>query len=212
MSSQKKELPTIKGFENGPFEVTNLKNFTDASGNEIQTEEVMYLCRCGGSKNKPFCDGTHNTNGYTSKRDGRDGRGKRRDYAGKDITIHDNRRICAHAQYCAHDLPSVFREKERPWIEPDGAAVDETVKTIKECPSGALSYSIDGVEYRDEKDRKPAVKIMKDGPYNVVGYVKLLETQFGDGASKEHYSLCRCGASKNKPFCDGNHRTIGFKG
>jgi CDGSH-type Zn-finger protein len=86
------------------------------------------------------------------------------------------------------------------------------IETVRKCPSGALSYSIDGIEYRDQ-DRKPMITVSKDGPYIVIGGIALMgnDSQFGQGASKEHYTLCRCGASKNKPFCDGAHREINFK-
>jgi CDGSH-type Zn-finger protein len=53
--------------------------------------------------------------------------------------------------------------------------------------------------------------VTKDGPYAVSGGIELAGVSFGDGASQEHYTLCRCGASKNKPFCDGSHWDAGFK-
>jgi uncharacterized Fe-S cluster protein YjdI len=80
---------------------------------------------------------------------------KRKSYVGKIITIHDNRRICSHAAECVNNLPSVFKLNSRPWIDPGAAEVEEIADTIKKCPSGALSYSINGIEYRDQKDSKP---------------------------------------------------------
>jgi CDGSH-type Zn-finger protein len=55
------------------------------------------------------------------------------------------------------------------------------------------------------------ITVTNDGPYAVTGGVELAAVPFGDGASREHYTLCRCGGSKNKPFCDGTHWSIGFK-
>jgi hypothetical protein len=84
---------------------------------------------------------------------------------------------------------------------------------VRRCPSGALSYSIDGVEYRDpEEQRNPTVTVLKNGPYHITGGIELIgeNIQFGEGASKEHYTLCRCGASENKPFCDGAHKSSNF--
>ncbi|MDN5847202.1 MAG: CDGSH iron-sulfur domain-containing protein, partial [Candidatus Nitrosocosmicus sp.] len=82
----------------------------------------------------------------------------------------------------------------------------------RKCPSGALSYSMDGIEYNKIKDDQPLVTISKDGPYIITGGIELLgERQIAEGASKEHYVLCRCGASNNKPFCDGSHYGIDFK-
>jgi hypothetical protein len=89
--------------------------------------------------------------------------------------------------------------------------MQEVINTVRKCPSGALSYSVDGVEYRDPADGgKPQVRVIKNGPYHVTGGIELVGAKWAQGASKEHYTLCRCGASKNKPFCDGMHREAGF--
>ena len=88
--------------------------------------------------------------------------------------------------------------------------MQEIVATIRKCPSGALSYSIDGVEHRDQQ-REPAVTVTDHGPYAVTGGIELLGVAFGQEASREHYTLCRCGASKNKPFCDGSHWQVNFR-
>jgi hypothetical protein len=80
---------------------------------------------------------------------------------------------------------------------------------IQECPSGALSYSIDGVEHRDQ-DREPTIFVAPNGPYVVTGGPDLPDTTMAEGASMEHFTLCRCGKSKNKPFCDGTHWSVEF--
>ena len=170
----------------------------------------MALCRCGGSANKPFCDGTHAKIGFSSaKLDGRV-EDKRENRQGKKITIHDNRGICAHAGRCTDGLPSVFRLREEPWIHPDAASADEIIATIRNCPSGALSYSVDDVEHRD-RDGEPTIFVAPNGPYVVSGGPELLDAARLEGASKEHFTMCRCGGSKNKPFCDGTHWHIKFK-
>jgi CDGSH-type Zn-finger protein len=168
------------------------------------------LCRCGGSKNKPFCDGTHGTNGFTDQNVADRRQNRRVNYVGKRLTIHDNRAICAHAGFCTDSLETVFRSHQEPWIDPDGASVEKIIETIKRCPSGALSYSLENVEPRDQ-DRPPMVTVTNDGPYAVTGGIELVGVPFGEGASTEHYTLCRCGASKNKPFCDGSHWQVGFR-
>lgn len=207
MSSDKK--PSIHPTHNGPYLVSDLANFANVKG-PIESTDKMALCRCGKSANKPFCDGTHAKIGFSSdKLDGRN-EDRRDNYIGKGITIHDNRGICAHAGRCTDGLAAVFRLKEEPWIHPDAASVEEIIETINKCPSGALSYSVAGEEHRDRAGA-PSVFVAPNGPYVVSGGPDLLDTERGEGASHEHYTLCRCGGSKNKPFCDGTHWYIDFK-
>ncbi len=203
------QKPTIECSQNGPYIVRNLETLHNSKGEPIPTRRTMALCRCGGSANKPFCDGTHSNIGFTSERLTDGARDKRRDYVGTHITIHHNRGICSHAGFCTDNLASVFRMKEKPWIDPDGAEADAIIATIKQCPSGALSYSIERAEYRDQ-ERKPMIAVSRDGPLYISGSVELKDQPWGEGASQEHYTLCRCGASKNKPFCDGTHWHVKF--
>ena len=208
--------PKIACLPNGPYYLLNdpapapVPNLRRASGDACATARGVALCRCGGSKNKPFCDGTHATLGFSDRKISDGSKDRRESYAGKGITIFDNRGICAHAGYCTDGLKAVFRMREEPWIDPDGAAVREIVETIRKCPSGALSYAIDGVEAAPPS-RAPMVTVTDNGPYAVTGGIELLGVKFGEGASTEHYTLCRCGASKNKPFCDGSHWEINFR-
>ena len=197
------ERPSIKATPDGPYVVKNLQRFSNRKGS-IEARATMALCRCGESAEKPFCDGTHAKIGFSSaKLEGRVA-DKREDHEGERITIHDNRGICAHAGRCTDGLPSVFRLKQEPWIDSRGASAEEVIGTIRKCPSGALSYTVDGVEHRDQEG-PPAIFVSPNGPYVVTGGPQLLETELGDGGSMEHFTLCRCGGSKNKPFCDGSH-------
>jgi CDGSH-type Zn-finger protein len=201
MSSEKK--PTINPTQDGPYIVEALENLENRKG-PLESKPKMALCRCGESSNKPFCDGTHAKVGFSSEK--LEGRvpDKRDDYAGSEITIHDNRGICAHAGRCTDGLPAVFQLGKEPWINPDAAGASEISGVTKTCPSGALSYTIAGVEHRD-REGEPKIFIAPNGPYVVSGGLELLNTQRGEGASTEHFALCRCGGSKNKPFCDGTH-------
>ena len=220
--------PKILPLPNGPYYlindmepkvVENLKNF---KGEPLSTTVGIALCRCGKSNRKPFCDGTHSIIGFSSQNVNLNEndtnkltiKNKRRDYVGKEITIHDNRKICSHAKECVNNLPSVFKLGSKPWIDSDGSKMQDIINTVRKCPSGALSYSIDGIEYRDPKEqRDPILTVLKNGPYYITGGIDLIgeNIEFGEGASKEHYTLCRCGASENKPFCDGTHGIINFK-
>lgn len=220
MSSRSSSLanrPKIMPVPNGPLYLIDsqtpekVENLQNSGGEPIYRIASVALCRCGGSKNKPFCDGTHGPSGFSSENNNPpQNADKRKDYVGKQIIVHDNRRICSHSAVCIRNLASVFRSGERPWVNADGATVEAVIETVKKCPSGALSYSVDGIEHRDQ-DRKPLVTVGKKGPYLVEGAIELLEVDnWGYGASKEHYTLCRCGASNNKPFCDGTHIAVKF--
>ena len=220
--------PKIRPLPNGPYYLINdmepkvVENLKNSKGELLSTIVGIALCRCGKSNNKPFCDGTHSVIGFSTKNVNLNEndtnkltiKNKRRNYVGKEITIHDNRRICSHAKECVNNLPSVFKLGSKPWIDSDGSKVQDIINTVRKCPSGALSYSIGDIEYRDPKEqRDPIVTVLKNGPYYITGGIDLIgeNIEFGEGASKEHYTLCRCGASENKPFCDGTHGIINFK-
>jgi methylamine---glutamate N-methyltransferase subunit C len=196
--------PQITASTNGPLIVRNLVEFVGVDGEPIASKDVMALCRCGQSKTRPFCDGTHASVGFEDGNDGGLQRDDRKSYKGKAITIHDNRGICSHAADCTERLARVFNHDEQPWINPDNAEVDEIIEIIDACPSGALSYTIDGAEHRD-LDQSAEIEIEKHGPYRVKGAVAFEDAPWFNEVSREHYALCRCGHSKNKPFCDGAH-------
>jgi CDGSH-type Zn-finger protein len=210
------QKPRIACLPNGPYyllydlDPAPVPYLRKWNGQACANVKGAALCRCGGSKNKPFCDGTHGINGFSDKKLTDGSANKRGDYRGLAITIHDNRGICSHAGFCTDNLKRVFRMGEEPWIDPDGATMEEIVRVVRMCPSGALSYSVDGMEHRDQ-DREPMVTVTRNGPYAVTGGIELIGQEFGEGASRDHYTLCRCGASKNKPFCDGSHWAVGFK-
>jgi CDGSH-type Zn-finger protein/ferredoxin len=201
-------VASIEPEPNGPYLVNGITDFRNANGEAIRTEPTMYLCRCGGSSNKPFCDGTHEKIGFSGERLSDPSQSKTDDYVGKELTIHDNRFMCAHAGFCTRHSPNVFSTAAEPWINPDRDPADKTIETIKMCPSGALSYSVNGILHRDQA-RAPCIHVTKNGPLFVVGGPELR----GEARplSPEHYTLCRCGASKNKPFCDGSHFRARFK-
>jgi len=200
----------IDVLENGPLIVHNLEKLSNSKGIKLETDEKLALCRCGHSSNKPFCDGTHKNVGFIGERESNASLSKERTYEGKELNIHDNRTICCHAGECVSNLNSVFDINVNPWINPDNSSVEEAIDVIKKCPSGALSYSINDIKTRDF-DRKPEIHISQDGPYNIIGGIEINVSEDLKPPSREHYSLCRCGTSKNKPYCDGSHKEIEFK-
>jgi CDGSH-type Zn-finger protein/ferredoxin len=210
VSQSEEKKPSIKVVKDGPYLVRDLKNFRNSKGESIETKPMMALCRCGKSENKPFCDGAHSKAGFSGEKKEDRAPDKVKDYKGKKLTIHYNRGVCSHAASCVNDASSVFRTDKRPWIDPDAEDTEEIEKVIRSCPSGALSYSRDGVLHKDYP-RPPEITICKDSFYSVVGYIELEDPDGSVPESKEHYTLCRCGDSKNKPFCDGTHWQTKFK-
>ena len=200
----------IDVLEDGPLIVDNLETLNNSKGAKVEIDEKIALCRCGQSENKPFCDGSHKSAGFSGKRESNASFTKERSYEGKEITVHDNRTICCHAGECVTGLNSVFDINTNPWINPDNASADEVIAVVKRCPSGALSYTINDSHTRDF-DGETEINIAKDGPYNVSGNIAINVEEEIQPPSSEHYSLCRCGASKNKPYCDGSHSEINFK-
>ena len=128
--------PKIACSPNGPYRLINdptavtVDTLQSPAGGKYKAMVGFSLCRCGGSKNKPFCDGTHSTNGFRDQKLADPAKNKREAYAGKSITIFDNRAICAHAGHCTDGLKEVFKEEGTPWIDPDGAATSVPDNTM----------------------------------------------------------------------------------
>lgn len=125
---------------------------------------------------------------------------------GSALSILFEAKRCIHARFCVTGLPSVFKANvEGPWIDPDAASVEALLGVAHACPSGAIRY-----ERRDggPEESAPAVNLMRireNGPYAIHAHIDLA----GHGPMFRA-TLCRCGASKNKPFCDGSHHDVDF--
>jgi CDGSH-type Zn-finger protein/truncated hemoglobin YjbI len=212
------EPPSIRIAAKGPLLVTNVDDVHDWLGQPLPARPLLALCRCGVSATKPYCDGSH-ARGFDDAKDPARVPDREDTYVGQQVTILDNRGTCQHSGLCTDRLATVFRTKEEPFVAPSGGRMDEIIRAVRDCPSGALSYAIDGVEARADVDhhakRAPSIEVSKDGPYRVSGGIALLDANGDDvvrnaGASREHYTLCRCGHAQNKPFCTGMHWYVEF--
>ena len=204
--------PSIQSAPDGPYLVTNVSEMTDHLGVLLSPLPQAALCRCGASGLKPWCDGSHSMIGFHAAK-APDRVPDRLDvYEGQHITLTDNRGTCAHSGFCTDRAPTAFRTATEPFIAPSGARADQLVRAARDCPPGALGYTLD---HRDpdglaDQEREPAIEVSLDGPYRITGSVSLIDgggnpESRNAGASLEHYSLCRCGKSQNKPFCSGMH-------
>jgi CDGSH-type Zn-finger protein/truncated hemoglobin YjbI len=200
--------------------VTSVPRLTDHLGATSRPAPQLALCRCGRSALKPLCDGSHASTGFSGAKDPGRVPDQRDSYPGQQVTIFDNRGSCQHSGLCTDRLATVFHTSAEPFVAPSGGRLDEIIRAVRDCPSGALSYAIDDAEARAQVDwndtRPPAIEVTRDGPYRITGGIALAgptgePAPRGAGASREHYALCRCGQSRNKPFCSGMHWYVGFR-
>jgi len=134
-----------------------------------------------------------------------------KEYTNGQVTIVWQPSICIHAENCWRGLPDVFNPKGKPWANPEGASTEAIKDQIDKCPSGALSYFMNADEPKEEKSESIRIDIATNGPLIIHGSLQINR----DGNSEfksDKTAFCRCGASENKPYCDGTHSRIGFKG
>lgn len=202
-------MTEVRFTKDTPYVIKGSPPMETPDGKTREIPEGASLCRCGRSSSKPYCDGTHVDIGFTG--DKLPGRLPDRDrrYKGRELTIIDNRGVCSHDESCIRGLPDVFRRDRFPWIDPNAASAEEIIRVIELCPSGALSWEVDGVRHQD-LDREPRIIVMPGGPFHFVGGIAMTDDLGSAPESTEHFTLCRCGESKNKPFCDGGHHQVHF--
>lgn len=202
-------MASIAYQKNGPYIVKQVERIIDSDGQPLAKKEQRVLCRCGGSSHKPFCDGSHFTIGFDDQQaEPPEVFGHDR-YIGDQITIYFNRSICSDAGTCFMQLPAVFGRLDDKVIDPDAEPPELISRIARECPSGALSCSLNEPDPLPPQV-DPAIIVEKDGPYRVQGGITL-EGNERTAESMHHYNLCRCGSSHRKPFCDGTHKKIGFR-
>jgi CDGSH-type Zn-finger protein/uncharacterized Fe-S cluster protein YjdI len=137
--------------------------------------------------------------------------GVSRVYRNDRIAVYWEPKLCIHHGYCFFNLPDVFQPQNRPWVDVDAADADLIASTVAGCPTGALHFErLDGGPQEDV----PAVTTIDarpNGPLFVHGPIRLVDKLGNLVREDTRLALCRCGASENKPFCDGSHRQIGFR-
>ena len=207
MSASNDDLAVIKVIENGPYVLEGEVEVVDAAGEDVSRDGKAFLCRCGRSRNKPFCDGSHNDIDFDGSETADRGpiADRRKSYESKELTIHDDRSICSHAAECTDRLPQVWRIRGRPWIDPRGAPAEEVREVIPACPSGALQYVDQGGDEPSEDPADPAIGAAVHGPLELRGPIAVEASDGTPYEVRNRQTLCRCGLSSNKPFCDGSH-------
>ena len=215
-------MPRIKVVKNGPYLVSGGVPLTGLTigidpdghsrewheGEQYQPGETYALCRCGQSKKKPFCDGTHMTVDFngTETASHETYLDQAKKIHGPAIDLTDARELCAAARFCdrAGGIWKLTRQSDNP--EAKTIAEEEA----RNCPSGRLVvWDKDGKAI--EPEFEPSVVIVEDpqedmeGPIWVRGGIPIEAADGNTYEIRNRVALCRCGKSSNKPFCDGSH-------
>jgi uncharacterized Fe-S cluster protein YjdI len=138
---------------------------------------------------------------------------KIKEYSNGEVKVIWQPDVCIHSEICFKGLPRVFDPKSRPWVNIKGAQTSEIIAQIDKCPSGALSYEMEnGISVQEEDPQELLVDITKNGPMMVHGNITIKDADGKQTSRTKVTAFCRCGASQNKPYCDGSHQKISFKG
>ncbi|MDH3680789.1 MAG: CDGSH iron-sulfur domain-containing protein [Acidimicrobiia bacterium] len=175
---------------------------------EVTDRGAAYaLCRCGGSANKPYCDGTHASNGFdgTESAPTEELAGRSTSYPGTGIEVFDDRSTCVHAGFCGNRVSNVWKMVPK---TDDTTVRAQVMAMIERCPSGALTYAVDGVI--NEPDLPVEISVLPDGPLWLSGGIPIDRADGQPVEVRNRVTLCRCGESANKPLCDGSHTEAGF--
>lgn len=145
-----------------------------------------------------------------------------REYKTEDLIVYWNLSQCSHSGKCTAMLPQVFSPDKRPWICMDSAGPLEIIKAIDQCPTGALRYQLTEhskidpelakgpgwIGYQVSEPALVQIRVVKDGPLLVKGPARIVDSEGNLVRECESMVLCRCGKTKNPPFCDGSHRLV----
>lgn len=134
-------------------------------------------------------------------------------YENDQIKVQFNPNICEHAAECVKGLPTVFDVSKKKWINVDGSAANEITTVIDKCPTGALSYALANAATAEVSSDEKGVTmtLVPNGPIRVAGKITVQDDKGAILAEMDKASLCRCGLSANKPFCDGSHKREGWQ-
>src|SRR5579859_180141 len=183
-----------------------------AQGEEYPVSGEYYLCRCGKSANKPFCDGTHKQAGFdgTETASQEPYLAQADEFDGPEVALFDAPDLCSYARFCDAN-GQIWNLAEVP------GAQDEVRGQAGDCPSGRLQAWDLRAQLPVEPDLPPSIGVVSDpalgvaGPLWIRGRIPVTAADGTEYEVRNRMTLCRCGASWNKPFCDGSHAATGFQ-
>jgi CDGSH-type Zn-finger protein len=177
---------------------------------DVETPDNYQLCRCGRSQARPFCDDSCEVEeGFdgTEVADRGPRSGRAIPFPGTDMVMTDDRSLCTQAGYCGDRFRTVWMMMP----ETSYPAIRERVQhMISLCPSGRIAWAPNEDADAVEPAYEPGVAVISDGPLWVRGGVAVIAADGDRYEVRNRVTLCRCGHSKNKPFCDGSHKDVGF--
>ena len=133
-------------------------------------------------------------------------------YSNGDLTILWEPKKCIHSAICVKSLPKVYNPEINPWIKAENASIEELKDQINKCPSAALSYQMNKEENVKTENMETKIEVMENGPLLVRGKLEVKNSKGNIESKDKITAFCRCGASANKPYCDGAHKKIEFEG
>ena len=176
---------------------------------ELRASGNYSLCRCGQSRNKPYCDDTHEDIDFDGSESADTGpiSDREKQYDGTNIVMKDDRSLCMHAGFCGTRITNVWRMLRE---TEDTHVRAQIIGMIERCPSGSLTFALEADGEILEPDLPKGVAVTPDGPLWISGGIPIERSDGEPLESRNRVTLCSCGASKNKPLCDGTHKEIGF--
>lgn len=134
-----------------------------------------------------------------------------KNYSNDDITVVWKPNTCIHAKKCWKELIQVFDPRNKPWVNMEGATTERIKKQVEACPSGALSYISKGGS-KEKAHTETKIEVLENGPLLIYGTLHITKSNGTEEKKNKTTAFCRCGASNNKPYCDGAHVKMEFKG
>jgi CDGSH-type Zn-finger protein len=227
------DIEFIEIRENGPYVVhgsvplVRKKRITGDNGESIawqklesqSVDAIFELCRCGKSANKPYCDGTHDRFLFDGSETAtiQSINERQEILQGDGVRVKVDNSYCMHAKFCFNQKSGIRKLITK---KSDDNAKINLSAMVERCPSGTFTYEleVDGVYQEVEADLPKQIAIISAdnlestaGPLWVSGKIPVRRSDGQPLETRNRMTLCRCGASSNKPFCDGSHVKINFK-
>lgn len=191
---------SIDVIPDGPYRVSKASSVRFA-GERLPVDGDLYLCRCGQSSRAPYCDGTHSKVGFVGSSEARPAK-PIVVWEGATVRTHFNPNTCMHVFTC--QPLKALRERE---LAGDPEAAAEIIAVVAACPSGALSYEAKApITPPTIPPPEVEIDILEGGEIRLqVAYD--IDAEKNERQDEDRGTLCRCGLSKNKPWCDGRHKS-----